>query len=196
MHKKDAQPQDIPTAELPTRYGRFELQIFKGARGVEHMVLVKGKPVDNCLVRLHSECATGDILGSLRCDCRSQLEDSMDMINAAECGLLIYMRGHEGRGIGLGNKIRAYALQEEGMDTLDANVHLGFAPDERDYAEAVDILKHFGLKKVRLLTNNRDKIDALEKAGIVVSEHVPLWTGLNPHNAKYLDTKRKRMGHF
>jgi len=187
---------DIPSATLPTRYGSFELQIFKGARGIEHMVLVKGTPKDDCLVRLHSECATGDILGSLRCDCRNQLEDSMDMINMEGSGLLIYMRGHEGRGIGLGNKIRAYALQEEGMDTIDANVHLGFAPDERDYAEAVEILKHFGLTRVRLLTNNRDKIKALEEAGIAVSGHVPLWTGANPYNEKYLATKRKRMGHF
>jgi 3,4-dihydroxy 2-butanone 4-phosphate synthase/GTP cyclohydrolase II len=185
---------DIPSALLPTRYGKFELQIFPGANDVEHIVLVKGKPVDDCLVRLHSECATGDILGSLRCDCRDQLESSMELIEKAGSGLLIYLRGHEGRGIGLGNKIRAYALQEQGMDTYQANVHLGFAPDERDYAAAVDILKHFGLKKVRLLTNNRDKVRALEKGGIIVSEHVPLWTAVNPHNEKYIADKRTKMG--
>jgi GTP cyclohydrolase II len=184
----------IPSALLPTRYGKFELQIFTGDNSVEHIVLIKGKPADDCLVRLHSECATGDILGSLRCDCRDQLEDSMEMIDKAGCGLLIYMRGHEGRGIGLGNKIRAYALQEQGMDTYQANVHLGFAPDERDYAAAVNILKHFGLKSVRLLTNNRDKVKALEKGGVAVSEQVPLWTTINPHNEKYIAAKRARMG--
>jgi GTP cyclohydrolase II len=187
---------DIPLAHLPTRHGDFDLRIFTGADGIEHMALVKGTPSDNCLVRLHSECATGDILGSLRCDCRDQLEESMERIDQAGEGLLIYMRGHEGRGIGLANKIRAYALQEQGMDTLDANVHLGFAPDARDYAIAVEILKYFGLKQVRLLTNNRDKIDALEQAGIKVSEHVPLWTAINPHNANYIATKRTRMGHI
>ncbi len=187
---------DIPSAVLPTRYGNFDLQIFADADGVEHMALVKGSPVDDCLVRLHSECATGDILGSLRCDCRDQLETSMALIEKAGVGLLIYLRGHEGRGIGLGNKIRAYALQEQGLDTLDANTHLGFAHDERVYGAAVDILKHFGLKKVRLLTNNRDKITALEQAGIAVTEHVPLWTATNPHNEKYIATKRGRMGHI
>ena len=187
---------DIPSAQLPTRYGSFDLKIFTGANGIEHMVLVKGTPSDNCLVRIHSECATGDILGSLRCDCRNQLEESLELINMAAEGLLIYLRGHEGRGIGLANKIRAYALQEQGMDTLDANVHLGFAPDARDYAVAVEVLKKFGLNAVRLLTNNRDKIDTLEQAGIKVSQHVPLWTAINPHNQSYIATKRKRMGHI
>ena len=186
----------IPTAALPTRYGSFRLQIFTDAEGHEHMALVKGEPDQDCLVRLHSECATGDILGSLRCDCRDQLERSLAMIEAAGKGLLIYIRGHEGRGIGLANKIRAYALQEQGMDTLDANVHLGFAPDERDYDAPIAILKHYGLTQVRLLTNNRDKIDALEKAGIAVTAHVPLWTATNPHNAQYIATKRERMGHM
>ena len=185
----------IPSALLPTRYGKFEMQVFPGANGVEHIVLVKGTPADDCVVRVHSECATGDILGSLRCDCRDQLEESMELIDKAGCGLLIYMRGHEGRGIGLGNKIRAYALQEQGMDTYQANVHLGFGQDERDYAAAVDILKHFGLKKVKLLTNNGEKVSALEAGGIIVSAQVPLWTTINPHNAKYMATKRAKMGH-
>jgi GTP cyclohydrolase II len=185
---------EIPSALLPTRHGSFELKIFTDADGTEHIVLVKGAPVDDCLVRLHSECATGDILGSLRCDCREQLEEAMQLIERAGSGLLIYLRGHEGRGIGLGNKIRAYALQERGMDTYEANVHLGFAPDERDYEAAVDILKHFGLKKVRLLTNNRDKVAALEMGGIKVGAQVPLWTTVNPNNEKYISAKRKRMG--
>jgi GTP cyclohydrolase II len=188
--------EDTPSARLPTRYGSFELRIFKSADGAEHMALVKGEPVDDCLVRLHSECATGDILGSLRCDCRDQLEESMELINQSGEGILIYMRGHEGRGIGLANKIRAYALQEQGMDTIDANIHLGFAPDSRDYDTAVEILKSFGLRRVRLLTNNRLKIDALERAGITVSKHVALWTATNPHNEDYIATKRKRMGHI
>ncbi len=187
---------EVPSALLPTRYGNFTLKIFTDADGTEHMALVKGTPADNCLVRLHSECATGDILGSLRCDCRDQLEESLRRINEEGSGLLIYLRGHEGRGIGLANKIRAYALQEQGMDTLDANTHLGFAPDERDYAIAIEILKKFGLKKVRLLTNNRAKIDALEQAGITVSQHVSLWTAINPHNESYIATKRQRMGHI
>ncbi len=183
----------LPSASLPTRYGDFELKIFTDAAGIEHIVIVKGTPVDDCLVRLHSECATGDIFGSLRCDCREQLEKSLEMIGEAGCGLLIYLRGHEGRGIGLSNKIRAYALQEGGMDTYEANVHLGFAPDARDYTAAVDILKSFGLKKVRLLTNNKDKTSALEKNGIAVTARVPLWMEVNPHNEKYIATKRRWM---
>jgi GTP cyclohydrolase II len=184
---------DIPSASLPTRYGNFDMQVFTGADGIEHIVLIKGEPQDDCLVRLHSECATGDIMGSLRCDCRDQLEESLEIINRAGSGLLIYLRGQEGRGIGLANKIRAYALQEQGMDTYEANVHLGFAPDARDYAIAVEILKHFGLSKVKLLTNNPDKIEALEQGGVTVTGHVSLWTAINPHNEKYIATKKSRM---
>ena len=147
-------------------------------------------------MRVHSECATGDIMGSLRCDCRDQLELSLRKIEEAGEGLLIYIRDHEGRGIGLANKIKAYALQDQGMDTVDANIHLGFAPDERTYGVAICMLKHFGLKNIRLLTNNREKIDALTAAGINVIDQVPLWTATNPHNEKYLATKRERMGHI
>ena len=186
----------LPAARLPTRYGNFDLKIFTDTAGAEHMALAKGMPVDECLVRIHSECATGDILGSLRCDCRDQLETSLKLIEQSGCGILIYMRGHEGRGIGLTNKIRAYALQDKGMDTVDANTHLGFAADARDYTAAAEILKQFGLKKIQLLTNNRSKIDALEKAGITVTTHVPLWTTTNPHNEAYIATKRGRMGHI
>ena len=184
------------SSRLPSRFGDYVLYVFTGENGAEHLALASGAPHDGCLVRLHSECATGDILGSLRCDCRDQLEASMRRIDEDGNGLLIYLRGHEGRGIGLANKIRAYALQEQGMDTVDANTHLGFAPDERDYANAIAILRHFGLNTIRLLTNNKSKIEALEAAGIKVAEHVPLWTAVNPHNEKYLETKRKKMGHI
>jgi GTP cyclohydrolase II len=184
------------SSDLPTRFGTFRLHVFTDDSGAEHLVLASGTPADGCLVRLHSECATGDIMGSLRCDCRDQLELSLRKITEAGCGLLIYIRGHEGRGIGLANKIKAYALQDQGMDTVDANTHLGFAADERDYAAAIGILKHFGLKKINLLTNNRLKIDALEQAGIKVARQVPLWIATNPNNEKYVETKRKKMGHI
>jgi 3,4-dihydroxy 2-butanone 4-phosphate synthase/GTP cyclohydrolase II len=184
------------SSSLPTRFGDFRLQAFADEKGVEHLALVAGQPVNGCLVRLHSECATGDILGSLRCDCRDQLELSLTRISEAGAGIFIYIRGHEGRGIGLVNKIKAYALQDKGLDTVEANVSLGFAPDERDYDAALGILRHHGLLRVRLLTNNRLKIQALEKGGIAVVEHVPLWTASNPHNKNYLDTKTTRMGHM
>jgi GTP cyclohydrolase II len=186
---------EIPSAHLPTRFGDFEIKIFTDGKKDQHIVLTKGDVADGLLLRIHSECATGDVLGSLRCDCRDQLERSLERINT-EGGMLIYLHGQEGRGIGLAEKIRAYALQEKGADTVDANIQLGHAPDERDYQAAIDILKHFGVKKLRLLTNNHDKIKALQEAGIAVSEHVPLWTATNPHNEKYIATKRERMGHM
>jgi len=189
-------PTPSATARLPTKFGDFRLEIFTDKKGDEHLALVKGTPKNGCLVRLHSECATGDIFGSLRCDCRDQLELASQKINEAGEGMLIYLRGHEGRGIGLVNKIKAYALQDQGMDTVEANVHLGFAPDERDYAAAVNILRHYGLTSVRLLTNNKVKIDALEKAGIQVTGNVALWAATNPHNEGYIGTKREKMGHI
>ncbi|MDE1901761.1 MAG: GTP cyclohydrolase II [Alphaproteobacteria bacterium] len=185
----------IPTAHLPTRFGDFVLRVFTGPDGAEHMALSAGTPANGCLVRVHSECATGDILGSLRCDCRDQLELSLSMIRDAGSGLFVYLRGHEGRGIGLANKIRAYALQDGGMDTVDANIHLGFAADARDYAMAAHIIKHYMLNEIRLLTNNRGKAMALEQAGIKVVQQVPLWAATNPHNAAYVATKRDKMGH-
>jgi len=184
------------TSKLPTRFGDFGLQIFADENGIEHMAVIMGEPTQDCLVRIHSECATGDILGSWRCDCRDQLELSLQKIHEAGNGMLIYMRGHEGRGIGLGNKIKAYALQDAGMDTVEANVKLGFAPDQRDYSAAIDILRHFDLKQVKLLTNNRLKSQALENAGIVVTERVPLWAATNVYNDSYIQTKRERMGHI
>ena len=188
--------RSIPSANLPTRYGVFALHVFPEGNGTEHVALLKGTPANGCLVRLHSECATGDIFGSMRCDCRDQLEASLQLIEQAGEGVLIYLRGHEGRGIGLGNKVRAYALQEQGMDTMDANIHLGFAPDMRNYGAAVEMLRRFHLNEVRLLTNNRLKISALEQAGIAVAEQIPLWIGTNPHNAGYVATMLSRMGHI
>ena len=185
-----------PSAALPTRSGDFRVQAFTDEKGLEHPVLIKGEPQNDCLVRLHSECATGDVLGSLRCDCRAQLEMAMEKINDAGSGLLIYLRGHEGRGIGLANKIKAYALQDEGCDTVEANIRLGFKSDQRDYTAALAVLKHYNLTRVRLLTNNPRKVEALEAGGVQVTAHVPLWTASNPSNAGYLDVKRTRMGHI
>jgi len=183
-------------ARLPTRSGAFAIQVFTDAEQREHMAVVKGDLQNGSLVRIHSECATGDILGSLRCDCRDQLELALQQIEKADSGLFIYLRGHEGRGIGLAGKIKAYALQDQGMDTVDANLQLGFAEDARDYAAAVAILRHYGLSRVKLLTNNRRKIEALEQAGIKVVEQIPLWTATNPHNENYIATKRQRLGHI
>jgi GTP cyclohydrolase II len=184
------------SSPLPTRFGDFRLDIFVDDAGREHIALSTGDPGDDSLVRLHSECATGDLFGSLRCDCRDQLELSLAKIAEEGEGLLIYLRGHEGRGIGLANKIKAYALQDQGLDTVDANIHLGFEADARDYNAAIEILKHYNLKSVRLLTNNQKKIAALQDSGIAVSETVPLWAATNPYNEKYLTTKKRRMGHI
>lgn len=189
-------PTPQASSRLPTRYGNFQISVFVDDKGFEHMAMATATPKDGCLVRVHSECATGDIMGSLRCDCRDQLEQALEKISTTGNGLLIYIRDHEGRGIGLANKIKAYALQDQGMDTVDANVHLGFAADQRNYDVAIAILQHFGLKNIRLLTNNRKKIDALKAGGIQVIEQVPLWVATNPHNEKYIETKRKRMGHI
>lgn len=183
-------------AQLPTRFGAFKLHIFSDVQGNEHMAAATGNVREDALVRLHSECATGDILASLRCDCRNQLEQALQRIAQDGNGVLIYLRGQEGRGMGLANKIRAYALQEQGMDTVQANLHLGFPADARDYTAAVHILRHFGLTRIRLLTNNQHKLDAFTASGITVATRVPLWTAENPHNADYLATKRDRLGHL
>ena len=184
------------TSTLPTRYGNFLIDVFIDAAGHEHMAILAGKPADDCLVRIHSECATGDIMGSLRCDCRDQLEAALLKISESGHGMVIYMRGHEGRGIGLANKIKAYALQDLGRDTIEANIEQGLPCDAREYSAAIGILEHYGIKSIRLLTNNPGKIAALETGGIQVSEHVSLWIATNPHNKAYIDTKQKRMGHI
>lgn len=164
--------------------------------GQEHVALVigafAGKPP---LVRLHSECLTGDVFGSLKCDCGPQLKEALRIIGNNGGGVLLYLR-QEGRGIGLGNKIRAYALQDRGLDTVDANLRLGFADDERDYVHAAAMLRALGIDRVRLLTNNPHKVDALRAAGMEVAERVPHQMQANPHNADYLSAKRKKSGHL
>lgn len=183
--------------DLPTEYGHFRLIPFRQqSNGLEHMALVKGhwdedEPI---LVRVHSSCATGDILGSMRCDCGEQLHKSMQMIEKEGKGVLIYMQ-QEGRGIGLMNKIAAYKLQEEGYDTVDANVHLGFKPDERDYGCGAQMLRHLGVHKMRLMTNNPVKRVGLEAYGLKIVENVPIEVTPNKYNERYLKTKRDRMGH-
>ena len=183
--------------EMPTEYGDFKLIPFRQqSNGLEHMALVKGewRPDEPILVRVHSSCATGDILGSKRCDCGEQLHKAMQMIDKEGKGVVIYMQ-QEGRGIGLMNKIAAYKLQEEGYDTVDANVHLGFKPDERDYGCGAQMLRHLNVHKMRLLTNNPVKRVGLEAYGLEIVENVPIEITPNIYNERYLKTKRDRMGH-
>lgn len=183
--------------DMPTQFGHFKLIPFRQkSNGLEHMALVKGEWSENepILTRVHSSCATGDILGSMRCDCGEQLHKAMEMIEREGKGVLIYMQ-QEGRGIGLMNKIAAYKLQEEGMDTVDANVHLGFKPDERDYGCGAQMLRHLGVHKMRLMTNNPTKRVGLEAYGLEIVENVPIEVSPNQYDYKYLKTKQERMGH-
>ena len=183
--------------EMPTQYGSFHLIPFRQqSNGLEHMALVKGtwSPDEPILVRVHSSCATGDIFGSQRCDCGEQLHKSMQLIEKEGKGVVIYMQ-QEGRGIGLMNKIAAYKLQEEGYDTVDANIHLGFKPDERDYGCGAQMLRHLGVRKMRLLTNNPVKRVGLEAYGLEITEIVPIEITPNKYNEHYLKTKQDRMGH-
>ena len=184
-------------AKLPVQAAeQAEIVAFRSLEdGAEHVALLIGAPNGKLpLVRVHSECLTGDVLGSLKCDCGPQLDDALAAIAAAGWGMLLYLR-QEGRGIGLVNKLRAYALQDQGFDTVDANERLGFGDDERDFGVAARMLGLLGQSEVRLLTNNPRKVEALESAGVTVSERVPLRSGLNPHNRAYLQTKRQRSGH-
>lgn len=184
--------------DMPTEYGHFHLIPFRQAsNGMEHFALVKGKWEEDepVLVRVHSSCATGDILGSKRCDCGEQLHKAMQMIEKEGKGVVVYMQ-QEGRGIGLMNKMAAYKLQEEGYDTVDANIHLGFKPDERDYGCGAQMLRHLGIHKMRLITNNPVKRVGLEAYGLEIVENVPIEITPNPYNKRYLATKRERMGHI
>ncbi len=183
------------SSALPTHFGPFELVHYQSAE-LEGVALVRGNPAgEDVLCRVHSECMTGEVFGSLRCDCRSQLELAMERLARKSEGVLVYLR-QEGRGIGLGNKIKAYALQDLGRDTVQANLELGFAPDERSYELAAAILQDLGIISVKLMTNNPEKMKGLEAAGIRVSEQVPHWAGSSSHSEAYIETKRRRMGHI
>ncbi len=190
--------QKIAEARLPTKFGEFIVMSYKSnVDADEHVALVKGdisgdEPV---LVRVHSECLTGDVFGSLRCDCGDQIKLAMQSIAEEGRGVFLYVR-QEGRGIGLHNKLRAYALQDQGMDTVEANVALGFAPDLRDYGVGAQILADLGLHNVRLLTNNPKKVVGLESYGLKIVETVPLVAPPNPYNIRYLETKQKKLGHL
>ncbi|MCB1658845.1 MAG: GTP cyclohydrolase II [Moraxellaceae bacterium] len=188
----------IASSKLPTKHGDFLIHAFEESdSGQEHIALTMGNIADGqpVLARIHSECLTGDGFGSLRCDCGPQLEAAMQKVAQAQRGVILYLR-QEGRGIGLVNKVRAYALQDAGADTVEANEQLGFAPDLREYSMCEVMLAHLGVKQVRLMTNNPLKVAALEKHHIDVVERVPLMTGRNPHNDQYLDTKEEKMGHL
>lgn len=185
----------ISSSRLPTEYGEFNATVYRDAQGKEHMALTMGDLTDKTpLVRLHSECLTGDVLGSLRCDCGEQLQSALASIAEHGHGALIYLR-QEGRGIGLGNKIKAYALQDEGLDTVEANHQLGFPSDARDYGVAVAMLDDLGISALRLLTNNPDKHDALQSHGIRVIERIAHQVQPNAENLDYLQTKASKMGH-
>ena len=195
--KKESLIEVGEQADLPTAYGHFKLIPFRqSSNGLEHMALIKGEWDENepILVRVHSSCATGDILGNKRCDCGEQLHKAMQMIEEQGKGVIIYMQ-QEGRGIGLMNKIAAYKLQEQGMDTVDANIHLGFKPDERDYGCGAQMLRHLGVHKMRLMTNNPTKRVGLEAYGLEIVENVPIEVSPNKYDYRYLKTKQDRMGH-
>jgi 3,4-dihydroxy 2-butanone 4-phosphate synthase / GTP cyclohydrolase II len=188
------------STNVPTVHGTFEMRAYRDlVTSAEHVAIIAtdpsgARPKDGALVRVHSECLTGEAFGSLKCECGPQLDAALDTI-AAEGGVVIYLRGHEGRGIGLINKLRAYRLQEDGLDTLDANLALGLPADSREYGGAAGILADIGLRSVRLLSNNPEKQRQLNEHGIEVTELVPLVVGVGEANAAYLDTKRARMGH-
>ena len=196
--KVDRLVEKVEEVDLPTDHGHFRLSMYRSRiTGLEHLALVKGKVDDGepVLVRVHSECFTGDVLGSERCDCGPQLHTAMEMVEREGRGAVVYMR-QEGRGIGLANKLHAYRKQEEGLDTVEANVALGFAPDLRDYGEGAQILEDLGIRKVRLMTNNPCKIKGLDGYGLEIVERVPIVIPANAHDKRYLDTKRDKMGHI
>jgi GTP cyclohydrolase II len=190
--------QVVARAELPTRFGRFQIAAVKGRGPQEEAVAIQHGQVKNGtapVVRIHSQCLTGDVFTSERCDCRAQLELSLRAIAKAPSGIVLYLP-QEGRGIGLINKVKAYELQDEGLDTVEANRKLGFADDARDYDFAAAALKALGVRKVRLLSNNPDKIEQLERAGIRVVERIPCRPRTSHHSREYLKTKQKKMGHL
>jgi 3,4-dihydroxy 2-butanone 4-phosphate synthase / GTP cyclohydrolase II len=180
---------------VPTEHGSFRFRAYRDRQtGADHLAIISGNPKNGTLLRVHSECLTGEVFGSEKCECGPQLDAALDAIQE-EGGIVIYMRGHEGRGIGLINKLKAYRLQEDGLDTLDANLALGFPADGRDYGAAVGILEDLGISEVRAITNNPEKLRQLGERGITVLERVPLVVGVGEYNEKYLEAKRDRMGH-
>jgi GTP cyclohydrolase II len=189
----------VATSRLPTAFGEFKITVFQDPKtGEEHVALSKGldtPPTEPVLVRIHSECLTGDAFSSLKCDCGPQLQATQKLINEVGQGVILYLR-QEGRGIGLTNKIRAYALQDQGHDTVDANLMLNLPADARSYDMCTIMLDHLQVKQVKLITNNPSKIQALQELGIDVVDRVPLTVGLNPFNAEYLKTKHERMAHM
>jgi 3,4-dihydroxy 2-butanone 4-phosphate synthase/GTP cyclohydrolase II len=195
--RRDSLIEEIVSVDMPTKYGHFKLVAFQEKNSAnEHLALVKGswKPEEPVLVRVHSSCFTGDILGSLRCDCGDQLHSAMKMVEQEGTGVILYMN-QEGRGIGLLNKLKAYRLQEQGMDTVEANLHLGFSMDQRDYGVGAQILRHLGITKLKLITNNPKKRVGLIGYGLEIVENVPIRIAPNPYNEKYLKTKRDKLGH-
>lgn len=195
--KTDSLIEEIVRVDMPTKYGHFKLIAFREKNTTnEHLALIKGdwKKEDPVLVRVHSSCFTGDILGSLRCDCGDQLHAAMQMVEKAGQGVILYMN-QEGRGIGLVNKLKAYKLQENGMDTVEANIHLGFPMDKRDYGIGAQILRYLGISKLKLISNNPKKRAGLLGYGLEVTEAVSIETVPNAHNEKYLQTKRDKLGH-
>ena len=195
--KRDSLIEEIVRVDMPTRYGHFKLIAFQEKNtSNEHLALIKGDwtPDEPVMVRVHSSCFTGDILASMRCDCGEQLHKAMEMVEAEGKGAILYMN-QEGRGIGLVNKLKAYRLQEQGMDTVEANLHLGFQMDQRDYGVGAQILRHLGITKLRLISNNPKKRVGLIGYGLEVVDNVPLRVNPNPHNERYLQTKRDKLGH-
>ncbi len=190
--------EDLVQTPIPTRHGGFILHYYSNnIDDKEHIALVKGNVAgrENIPVRIHSECFTGDVLGSRRCDCGEQLEMALHMISESQAGILIYLR-QEGRGIGLLKKLQAYNLQDEGLDTVDANIHLGHLADEREYNIAALMLESLQVKSIQLITNNPKKIDALTKLGITVNKRIPIEVVAHQHNLGYLKTKAKKMAHM
>lgn len=188
----------VSTSTLPTEFGNYNIHVYKELNTlIEHVALVMGNvgSKENVLVRVHSECLTGDIFSSTRCDCGEQLTLAQKMISSFQQGVLVYLRNHEGRGIGLANKIRAYALQDKGLDTVEANLALGLPVDIRTFEVAAEIIKDLGIGSVKLITNNPDKINALVKLGIDVNGSLPIQVPPNQHNIRYLKTKQEKMGH-
>ena len=195
----DSTIEEVESVDLPTDFGHFRLRMFRSkSDGLEHLALVKGDVAsakDPVLVRVHSECFTGDVLHSERCDCGHQLEEAMKAIEREGCGVVLYMR-QEGRGIGLANKLHAYRFQEQGLDTVEANERLGFAADLRDYGTGAQILRALGLSRIRLLTNNPRKVVGLQGHGLEIVERVPIVIPPSRYNRRYMDTKRDKMGHI